>query len=60
MLCPSTCLACCLQDALLLDNLEQAHQLCAMHGFEKCIQGGVAVALLVKVEAFMQGYDLGT
>lgn len=45
----TTCLACCLQDTLILDNLEQAQQLCTMHGYETSAQGGVPVALLVKV-----------
>lgn len=41
--------ACCLQDTLMLDNLEQAQQLCAMHGYDSCVQRGMPLALLVKV-----------
>ncbi|KAL4433632.1 hypothetical protein ABPG75_000073 [Micractinium tetrahymenae] len=37
-----------LVDALMLDSLGQAQQLCTMHGYETGIQGGVPVALMIK------------
>lgn len=44
-----------LQDALMLDSLEEAQQLCTMHGYETGMQGGAPVALLFKVCDFAMG-----
>ena len=37
------------QDALMLDSLEEARQLCAMHGYETGAAQGVPTVMLVKV-----------
>lgn len=48
----------------MLDSIEQAQQLCAMHGYEMGMQGNVPVVLLVKVSVSVpplintQGADL--
>lgn len=53
-----------LQETLMLDSIEQAQQLCAMHGYEMGMQGNVPVVLLVKVSVSVpplintQGADL--
>lgn len=39
------------QDALMLDSLEEARALCALHGYEAGLQDGLPVALLYKVGA---------
>lgn len=42
-------LSACLQDALMLDSLQEVQQLAAMHGYGTAVQDGTPVVLLVKV-----------
>lgn len=38
-----------MQEALMLDSLEEAQQLCGMHGYGTAMHAGVPVVLLLKV-----------
>lgn len=40
---------CTMQEALMLDSLEEAQQLCGMHGYGTAMHAGVPVVLLLKV-----------